>query len=94
MQKLQYLGGCSNMIFWIKSILSQRFCATRFGDSVYSFKQSETGLPQGTVISPLLFNIFIDNLPGILTSDGLTIATLLWTILLFVAVHLKKNSPS
>ncbi|KFM71137.1 putative RNA-directed DNA polymerase from transposon X-element, partial [Stegodyphus mimosarum] len=71
-QKLQKLGVCSNMLFWIRSFLSQRFCATRFRDSVSNFKQSETGLPQGTVISPILFNIFIDDLPSILISDGMT----------------------
>ncbi|GFU34902.1 putative RNA-directed DNA polymerase from transposon X-element [Nephila pilipes] len=52
--------------------LSQRFCTTRFGDSLSSFKQNETGLPQGTVISPTLFNIFINDLHALLSSDGLT----------------------
>ncbi|GFY46754.1 putative RNA-directed DNA polymerase from transposon X-element [Trichonephila inaurata madagascariensis] len=56
--------------------LSQRSCTTRFGNSVTSFKQSETGFPQDTVINPLLLNIFIDDMPGILTSYGLTNAAL------------------
>ncbi|GFY11451.1 putative RNA-directed DNA polymerase from transposon X-element [Trichonephila clavipes] len=71
-QKLQTLGVCNNMLMWIRNLISQRFSAGRFGNAISSFKQSETGLPQGTVISPILFNIFINDLSDLLTSDGLT----------------------
>ncbi|GFV08159.1 probable RNA-directed DNA polymerase from transposon BS [Trichonephila clavipes] len=68
-QKLQTLGVCNNMLMWIKNFISP---AVRFGNAISSFKQSETGLPQGTVISPILFNIFINDLLDLLASDGLT----------------------
>ncbi|GFY21721.1 probable RNA-directed DNA polymerase from transposon BS [Trichonephila clavipes] len=71
-QKLQTLGVCNNMLMWIRNFISQRFSAVRFGNAISSFKQSETGLPRGTVISPILFNIFINDLPDLLASDGLT----------------------
>ncbi|GFY07861.1 putative RNA-directed DNA polymerase from transposon X-element [Trichonephila clavipes] len=50
-QKLQTLGVCNNMLMWIRNFISQRFSAVRFGNAISSFKQSETGLPQGSVIN-------------------------------------------
>ncbi|GFX59244.1 probable RNA-directed DNA polymerase from transposon BS [Trichonephila clavipes] len=70
-QKLQTLGVCNNMLMWIRNFISQRFSAVRFGNAISSFKQSETGLPQGTVISPILFNIFINPLSGYLPPEKL-----------------------
>jgi hypothetical protein len=67
LQKLQFLGICGNMFTWIKNFVSQRFSAVRYGEAVSKFRQTETGLPQGTVISPILFNIFINDLVDFLS---------------------------
>ncbi|GIY16479.1 putative RNA-directed DNA polymerase from transposon X-element [Caerostris darwini] len=63
---------CNNIFSWIKNLFSWLFYAARFGDSISSFKKSDTGLPQGTAISITLFKAFMNDLPDILNSDGLT----------------------
>lgn len=55
------------MLYWIYSFTNQRSCATRYGETTYSYKQQCTGLTQGSVISPTLFNIMINYLPKKLT---------------------------
>lgn len=68
-QKLQCCGITGNMLCWIKNFITQRFIKVRFGDCLSSFKQTETGLPQGAVISPILFNVYINDLPDFLSTD-------------------------
>lgn len=55
-----YVSG--NMLKWIKQFLSQRFIRTSFQGSTSRYKQVHQGLPQGAVLSCLLFNVMIDDL--------------------------------
>ena len=51
---------------WIRSFLNNRQAKVRFGDALSSFKTIRQGVPQGAVLSPLLFLFYIDNLAKIL----------------------------
>lgn len=48
--------------------LSQSFSAVRFGCDISSFKQTKTRIPQVTVIIPVLFHVFINDLLHTLTT--------------------------
>ena len=57
-------------IRWLNSFLSERRARVRYADSISKSRLMKQGLPQGSVLSPLLFILFINNLAEILPPDA------------------------
>jgi retron-type reverse transcriptase len=51
------------IINWIIHFLSHRFFAVRVNNSITDKSIITTGVPQGAVLSPTLFSIFINDIP-------------------------------
>ena len=60
--KLSQCGIKGKMLQWIRHFLNQRYCQVRYGDATSSYKQLQTGLPQGAVTSCSMFNVYINDL--------------------------------
>ena len=57
------------MFQYFKNFLSERCICTRVGKTYSSNKTIDMGIPQGSVIAPILFNIIIHDLPKVLTNN-------------------------
>lgn len=92
-EKLHQIGVKDKMLRWIKNFTTQKWIAVKFRNQQTKFKQLRVGLPQGSVLSTTLFNIFINDLPNTLkTNTTAKIAMFADDVVFWVKANNKKRN--
>ena len=68
LQKSKSVGIIGNTCVWIRSFLKDRSQKVRVDDAYSSSAKVKSGIPQGSVLGPILFIIFINDMPDIIES--------------------------
>ena len=69
--KMTYLGFSKNAITWFKSYLCERKFKISINTSYSSPSNLLCGVPQGSILGPLLLLLYINDLPQAVVSDSL-----------------------
>ena len=78
--KLTKMGICGNTLRWLESYLEDRTQSVVMHGHISDINKSDIGVPQGGVLSPILFNIMIKDIPRVndiqlyMFADDITIA--------------------
>jgi len=92
LHKLKNLGFSGHFYNYIKSFLTNRSIQVRVAKSYSSFRSLHMGLPQGSVISPLLFNVLLYDLPMKLSKE-VVLVQYADDICMWMNVSMKRNTP-
>ena len=63
--KLQDIGLSPAALNWFSSYLSNRFQAVRINSELSDKLPIQSGVPQGSILGPILFNIYVNDLPSV-----------------------------
>ncbi|GFS44901.1 probable RNA-directed DNA polymerase from transposon BS [Trichonephila inaurata madagascariensis] len=78
LKKLLHMNVSDHLFKWISDFLSQCFLNIKYGNSRSGYGQTRHGLPQGSVLSPILFNIMINDLLSFIANAEPEVNSLLY----------------
>uniref|UniRef100_A0A1I8BR38 Reverse transcriptase domain-containing protein n=1 Tax=Meloidogyne hapla TaxID=6305 RepID=A0A1I8BR38_MELHA len=87
--KLHKIGIRGKILKWITTFLSQRTFRVKINDKLSKPRNIKSGVPQGSVLGPLLFLIYINDLPDIIP-NGIKIKLFADDVKIYV-LHKTKN---
>ena len=70
--KLQNIGVDGIELAWFRNYLHGRMQCVAIGKAKSSLKPISSGVPQGSILGPLLFIIFMNNLPAVVSSCNIS----------------------
>ncbi|XGW32188.1 hypothetical protein V3C99_010399 [Haemonchus contortus] len=77
---------------WISEYLSNRTFQVKIGQSFSEVRRVISGVPQGGVLSPVLFNVFTAELPDMLCEVGITPKVYADDIKIYKAISVEADS--
>ena len=66
-----HFGFCGSALEWVDSYLNERKCQVRVGEDISGTLLLNCGVPQGSVLGPTLFTMYIAHLEKIISNHGL-----------------------